>query len=81
MNVNVLLFAEAKLVIGSPAVEVTLAPGASVGQLRGEIGRRFPQLQGLLGRSFVAVNQRFADDATRLHESDEVAWIPPVSGG
>ena len=46
-----------------------------------EICRRFPGLQALLGRSAVAVNQRLVDDSTTLREQDEIAWIPPVSGG
>ena len=81
MNVNVLLFAEAKVVIGTSSIEVALPVGASVRQLRHEISQRFPTLHALLGRSAVAVNQRFVDDATTLSDQDEIAWIPPVSGG
>ncbi len=81
MNVIVLVFAEARVVIGRSSIEVALPSGASVAQLRREIGQQFPRLQSLLGRSAVAVNQRFADDATTLGEHDEIAWIPPVSGG
>ncbi len=81
MTVNILLFAEAKLAIGVPSLELTLPNGASVGQLRGAIAAQFPALSALLARSAFAVNQRFADDTTILCEHDEIAWVPPVSGG
>jgi molybdopterin converting factor small subunit len=38
-------------------------------------------LASLAPRSLVAVNAEYADDATRLTAGDEVALIPPVSGG
>lgn len=81
MNVCVLLFAEARQSIGTSSIHINLPSGASVGQLRQEIGSRYPSLNALLSRSGVAVNQRFADDSLRLGASDEIAWIPPVSGG
>jgi len=40
-----------------------------------------PQLQGLRGSTRVAVNREFAADSTVLHPDDELALIPPVSGG
>jgi molybdopterin converting factor subunit 1 len=81
MIVNVLLFAEAKLSLSSSQLRVTLPERATVSALRGEISRRHPALGGLLARSAIAVNQRFVDDSTAITETDEVAWIPPVSGG
>ena len=42
---------------------------------------REPSLRGMLGIVRVAVNQEFANDDQPLHDGDEVALIPPVSGG
>ena len=81
MNVNLLLFGEAKLAIGAPTVELTLPTSACVGQLRIAIANQFPTLRELLTRSAVALNQQFADDTTVICEQDEIAWVPPVSGG
>lgn len=51
-----------------------------VGDLRKELLTRYPELRDL--RSIlIAVNNAYADDAVELHESDEIALIPPVSGG
>lgn len=81
MNVHVLLFAEAKAVAGESSLHVRLPDSASVGDLRAELRRRFPAQAALLGRSAIAVNQRMVGDLTLLQEHDEVAWVPPVSGG
>lgn len=81
MKVSVLLFAEAKLAVGAATLELSLPEKASVAQLRRQLSERFPGLEPLLKRSSIAVNQRFVDDVTILCERDEVAWIPPVSGG
>ncbi len=54
--------------------------GATVQQLRSALIQRYPlmrQLPSLL----IAVNREYADDQTTLTATDEVALIPPVSGG
>jgi molybdopterin converting factor subunit 1 len=52
----------------------------NVGVLREELMETFPKLRAL--RSFfIAVNSSYAGDDTRLQETDEIALIPPVSGG
>jgi molybdopterin converting factor subunit 1 len=81
MKVHVLLFAEAKSAAGDSAVSLKLPHGANVQQLREELRRRFPQLASLLQRSAIAVNQCIVDDQTVVHDLDEIAWVPPVSGG
>jgi molybdopterin converting factor subunit 1 len=81
MMVLVRLFARAKDLAGIDAVRLELADGASVAQLRQGLGRQIPQLVGLLESSAIAVNDEFAEDSTALKERDEIALLPPVSGG
>ena len=81
MNLRVRLFAIARQAAGTEAVEVALPEDATVGQLRGELARRVPQLSGLLPHVTFAVGEQYADDQTVLSENVEVACIPPVSGG
>lgn len=76
-----LLFAKLRDAAGSEAVAVQLPPGATVADLRRQLGEAYPALAGLLERSAVAVNHEFADDLHPLQGGDEVAIIPPVSGG
>lgn len=62
-------------VVGSPFSEAS-----SVGELRKLFGREYPELSKLSSLAF-AVNEEYADDDTPIRENDEVALIPPVSGG
>lgn len=59
---------------------VVEVPGATVQELRALLYARYPRLQGL--RSLlIAVNNEYAGEADWLAETDEIALIPPVSGG
>lgn len=75
---RVLLFAALRDAAG-PSVEVTLPAGATVRALRAELARVLPA--ALLARSAIAVNHEYADESRAVTEGDEVAVIPPVSGG
>ncbi|WP_439625672.1 molybdopterin converting factor subunit 1 [Gemmata sp.] len=81
MTIRVLLFAAARDHAGTDAVGVELAPGATVAHMRAALVRQVPGLASLLARSAVAVNHDFAEDGRALGPGDEVAIIPPVSGG
>jgi molybdopterin converting factor subunit 1 len=54
--------------------------GQTVAALRAQLVSAYPELAGL--RSLlIAVNNEYVEDSTELQESDEIALIPPVSGG
>jgi molybdopterin converting factor subunit 1 len=78
---TVLFFARARDLVGAVSVRLDPPCPATVGALRRELARRYPQLAGLLERSALAVGDEFADDATPLAPDVEVALLPPVSGG
>ena len=78
---RVLLFARARELAGAEAVEVAMPAAATVGDLRNLLGEQYPRLAGLLVRCAIAVNNEYADDATRLASDAEIALLPPVSGG
>jgi molybdopterin converting factor subunit 1 len=81
MTLTVHLFARARDLAGAAAVAVELPPSATVAALRAALAALHPSLAPLLARSALAVNHDFADDARPLSAADEVAVIPPVSGG
>ena len=81
MNLRVLLFARARDLAGADVVLVEVAEGATVADLRAALARNHPRLAGLLERSALAVNAEFASPAQPLHAHDEIALLPPVSGG
>jgi molybdopterin converting factor subunit 1 len=81
MTLTVNLFAAIRDLAAAGTVAVELPPGATVADLRRELVTRFPQMSALLARSAIAVNHDFAQDVVVLQPTDEVAVIPPVSGG
>jgi molybdopterin synthase sulfur carrier subunit len=52
----------------------------TVGGLKEYLTDQYPALAGLRSL-FIAVNGNYADETAVLNESDEIALIPPVSGG
>jgi MoaE-MoaD fusion protein len=82
MTLRVKLFAILRERAGRDAVEVELPEGATVADALAELGRR-PPLAELLARMPVrmAVNREYAGEGTALGPGDELALIPPISGG
>lgn len=81
LKVNVRLFASYREKAGRAEVSVRLPNGATVGYLAKEVLRRYPGMASDPERLVVAVNQEYRDHLYRLDDGDEVALIPPVSGG
>ncbi|AMV30281.1 Molybdopterin synthase sulfur carrier subunit [Gemmata sp. SH-PL17] len=81
MTFTVKLFAAMRDLAGSDTVEVELPDGTTVGDLRREIAKQIPLARTLLLRSNIAVNHEAAENEQPLQTADEVAVIPPVSGG
>jgi molybdopterin converting factor small subunit len=72
--ITVKCFARYRHLLGFTELELPLAP--TLGDLLDH-----PQLAGLPKDALLAINLSFADRATPLAEGDEVALMPPVSGG
>jgi molybdopterin synthase catalytic subunit len=81
MKVTVRLFAVLRDRAGTGSLELELPPGTNVAAARQALAQKLPALGTLLGSAAVAVNQQYAEPNAVLHENDEVALIPPVSGG
>ncbi len=81
MNVQVLLFAAAKDLAGTPSAHLVLPDTATVGDLRRELVTVHPPLQRLAASLLVSVNNHYAPDSHTVAPNDEIACFPPVSGG
>ncbi len=81
MTISLLVFAHLKPILGAESRPVSLPEGATVRQLLDCLLTEFPALSEWLPSVRVAVNCEYAAPDTVLHEGDEVALIPPVSGG
>jgi sulfur-carrier protein len=81
MIVTVKMFAAARELVGVPEVTLEVHNGATVGDLRGLLAQRYPQLGSLVARAMFAIDARYASDDDKLTDAREIACIPPVSGG
>ena len=81
VRVRVRLFARQRELAGTREVSLDLAAGATVEDAWGAVAARFPAIAS--GRPFVrfARNGDYAEAGTTLADGDEVACIPPISGG
>ena len=79
-TVNVRFFGPAREWAGLDALPLDLPDGATVGVVAGQLADRFPTLGAALGIR-LAVNRSFVPLDVALRDGDEVAVIPPVSGG
>ncbi|TMD19197.1 MAG: molybdopterin synthase [Chloroflexi bacterium] len=80
MNVRVVLFAKPRELVGQPNIDLALPAGATAADAWSQLSTRYDL--GPLPRSFrCAVNSEYAGWDDPLKDGDELAVIPPVSGG
>ncbi len=80
MRVRVLFFGMLKEALGRGEDVLQLPSGATVADLLAQYGER-RGVRPLLDAAAVSVNQEYARRELPLHDDDEVALLPPVSGG
>ena len=81
ISVTVLFLGPAKDLTRVESVALDLRLGATVGDARRALAERFPRLGGGLSKMRLALNQEFVVDTQVLRAGDELAVVPPVSGG
>lgn len=81
MRVRVLFFGQLKDITGVAQEDAELSDGARVEDLFERYGRRFPKLTDFRASIAASVNQEYASWRATLSSGDEVAFLPPVSGG
>ena len=80
MKVRVRLFAGMAQQADTGLAALDMPAQSTVAAVRKNLQLRFPQMPWPPG-TMHAVNQEYADEQRILSEGDEVAFIPPVSGG
>ena len=82
IEIRVLFFASAREKVGVGSVQITLPISACLNDLAQVLYQEYPQLSVLKPYLRWAVNQKFEEnDQSPLKQGDEVALIPPISGG
>jgi molybdopterin synthase catalytic subunit len=81
MRVNLRYFAAARELLGRAREERETEDGATVGDVLDALAAESPSLASMRGRVMLMVNQGYVREDHPLAEGDELALIPPVSGG
>ncbi len=81
MRIHVVAFATAAEALGSPEIEWELDPGATVEALRTSLVASHPSLEAIWPRLAIAIDGELVGPQAPLAEGNEVALLPPVSGG
>ena len=81
MRVTIRLFARLRDLAGGGTLTREVPEGASAGTVWQAFAEEFPAAAPLRASIAVAVNAEYARFETRVADGDEVAFLPPVSGG
>jgi len=80
---TILLFGITKDIVGSSSLSMPVSETVqlhTVGELKAHLCNNYPEL-GKLSSLAVAVNNEYAEENAPIDKFDEIALIPPVSGG
>jgi molybdopterin converting factor subunit 1 len=81
MAIRVLFFASLADITGSHDTSVEASSHDNVGSIFRRYAMEYPRLEAYRSSLLCAVNSEFAGMETSVREGDEVAFLPPVSGG
>ncbi|WP_225307097.1 MoaD/ThiS family protein [Adhaeribacter soli] len=80
MHLKILAFGIARDIFGGSQTVVEIPENATVSGLKTQLEAKYPRLQKLASY-MIAVNDEYAQPGQTLSATDEIAIIPPVSGG
>ena len=81
MRVTVRLFARLRDIAGSAELARDVAPGSTIGSVWRQLADEFPALGPYERSMSSALNADYARMDAEVHDGDEIAFLPPVSGG
>jgi len=81
VRVTVQLYARLRELAGRAEWTCDVPAGATVADVWQALGSAYPPVREFDAAVSAAVNAEFASRKTRVHDGDEVAFLPPVSGG
>lgn len=81
MEIHVLFFGVLKDMAGQASETIDFPAGSRVQDVLSHYARRHPHVEAMLPSLAISVNQQYAGADYALAEGDEVAFLPPVSGG
>lgn len=79
VKVKVFFFAQSREIVGRDRIEFEIQEGEAISSLLRRLQSQFHDLLAM--QIMVAVNSEYVQNDHELHDGDEVAIIPPISGG
>ena len=80
-KIKVKLFAILRERVGESEITITVPTGITVNYLNSEILKKYPQLKSFSNKFVTSVNCKITTRDTIISSNDEIALLPPVSGG
>ena len=81
MRVTVHLFARLRVLAGATELQCEVPSGSTIGAVWAAAAERHPELQAFAANVSCARNEDFAKMTTDVADGDQIAFLPPVSGG
>jgi molybdopterin synthase sulfur carrier subunit len=81
VKIRVRVFASFREAVGGGALSWDAPEGATVSDVVAALREAYPRLGPAVEKAMLAVNQEYVGGDLRLKDGDELALIPPVSGG
>ena len=81
MNVNVRLFAAARQLANTETICLSFEQSPTINDVKQALIQRYPELGPLLEQTRFALDSKYVPDETAVDDGQEIACIPPVSGG
>jgi molybdopterin converting factor subunit 1 len=80
-KIKVRLFANLRELVGEREITIIVPSGVTVSYLNNEILKKYPQLKSFSNKFVTSVNCKVTTGDTVINSSNEIALLPPVSGG
>jgi molybdopterin converting factor subunit 1 len=81
VKVKLLFFASCRDIVGVRDLELEVDEDIIIADLKEQLIALYPRLRAIKKVLSVAVNAQYVHDAYEISSGDEIAFIPPVSGG
>jgi molybdopterin converting factor small subunit len=80
-KINLKLYASIKDILGKDRIDMDWTNNMTIGDLRKKLDASYPILSIVNARFSISVNRKPVDDSELIRNTDEIAVLPPISGG